>query len=99
MKRTPATTRIFGDWNPGIWVPQEPSEMKHDAREDLRCSRCGVWPDQYTGIRGDWLISPMRLCPGCYDRIEFRSVRDGVTLEEAATRWPRRGFRKRTDRR
>jgi hypothetical protein len=52
----------------------------------------GGWPDQNTGVSGDWLIEPLRLCPGCHERVEFLRVRAGHdSLENVAAHWPRRG--------
>jgi len=67
------------------------STMKTTEPEDKRCLRCGRWPDQRTGVLGDWLALPYSLCPGCIERVDFDVLwRDPQRL---AACWPRRGRR------
>jgi hypothetical protein len=58
-----------------------PSNMKWTETKAIRCVRCGRWPDQHTGVGGDWLVQPARLCPGCHERMVFKAVRHGNTTE------------------
>lgn len=64
--------------------------------EDLRCVRCGCWPDQVR-LGGDWLIAPVHLCPSCHERLVFLLVRDGGTAlgELTDADFPHRGRSKR----
>lgn len=76
MRRTPDTIRIFGDWTPERWLRRmRPSDLRLDGGGDRRCARYGRWPGQRTGVIGDWLIEPVRLCPGCHQRVEFMLAR------------------------
>jgi hypothetical protein len=104
MYRTSRTRAVYGEWAPGRWLRRiKPSNMKFEYPEDLRCVRCGVWPDQSTGNRArwdDWFEDDwFRLCPGCYERVMFAAVRSGRdwTLEAARRRWPHRGRSKPTE--
>jgi len=61
----------------------QPSSMKLTDSQALRCRRCGRWPDQSIGIRGDWICDPVKLCPGCYERMVFKAVHRGLTEHTA----------------
>ncbi len=93
-------------WRPRTWRRRmKPSSMKLDGDEDVRCARCGRWPDQDTAVGGDWLWftfdadgNPVRrLCPGCHERVmhaiecsaDWRPLDDIII--EMAQRWPERG--------
>jgi hypothetical protein len=65
--------------------------MKIAEAEDCRCLRCGRWPDQRTGVTGDWLAEPYSLCPGCLERVDFTTLMDDP--QRLAERWPHRGRR------
>jgi hypothetical protein len=71
----------------------EPSAMKHRRADDLRCARCGRWPDQPIGVSADWLREPVPLCGGCWQRVEYAARRLGHDADIAAEaqRWPTRG--------
>lgn len=86
---------------PSRWLRRTPpSAVKHLSDPAWRCARCGRWPDQRTGITGDWLIEPVMLCPGCHERVMFkikgRWPDGGMDLAEAvqilAASWPKRGL-------
>jgi hypothetical protein len=86
--------RLPAHWRPARWLwRMRASDLKAAEAEDSRCVRCGRWPDQNTGVRGDWLIQPLTLCPGCHQRVEWRLQSRGDSLHELAARWPRRGRR------
>jgi hypothetical protein len=73
----------------------KPSCRKFELGEEIRCARCGGWPDQFTGMGrpADWLIDePIILCPGCYERVVHDTTRYGRDWLIAAVRlWPIRG--------
>ena len=90
-RRSPSTWP-FGDWKPRRWIRRmKHSNMSGSEAEDWRCLRCGRWPDQNTGVSGDWLMSPFRLCIGCLERVEYD--RGNIDIEEwmAMSGWPKRG--------
>jgi hypothetical protein len=85
-------------WRPDGWLRRiRPSAAKRVHRTAPRCSRCGIWGDQATGVSGDWLIVPVCLCPGCHQRVMSMLARlpFGADLDAeirtVAARWPIRG--------
>jgi hypothetical protein len=83
LHATSATREQFGDWIPGRWrTRMRPSDMKFSGGRERRYRRCARWPDQEIGIGGDRVVEPIRVCPGCWERMRFRAVQPGQTTEE-----------------
>ena len=88
FQRTVATKALYGEFVPPRWVSRmRPSAMKLTEPNVIRCRRCGRYPDQSIGIRGEWIEEPVTLCTGCQDRVAFQGARHGLNFEDAITQY------------